>query len=182
MVFKVVEDMVVEEGVLKVIVKVVMGDDEMVGKFFGIGDNRVEEIEEEKQGKNDEEKEIKEVMELVQGLGLEFQQVDVQVQKQLERMVKVDRENVLVLMVMLLGMFKDQMLFVRRRLVEVVLERGGELVVKDREGMSQVQEVFGGYVCMFLRFFMFGIMLEVNIWGLNFLFGLFEGGCFYYFV
>lgn len=138
MVLKVVEDTAAEEGVLKAIVKAATGDDEMVGKFLGTGDNRVEEIEEEKQGKNDEEKETKEVTELVQGLGLEPQQADAQAQKQPERMVKVDRENALVLMAMLLGMFKDQMSPARRRLVEAVLERGGELVVKDREGTSQV--------------------------------------------
>ncbi|KAK0671928.1 hypothetical protein QBC41DRAFT_344259 [Cercophora samala] len=132
MALKVVEDTTAGEGVLKAIVKAVTGDEEMVGKFLGTGSNRVEEIEEEKEAENDAEKETKEVTELVQGLGLEPQQADAQAQKQPERMVKVDRENALVLMAVLLGRFKDQMSPARGRLVEAALQKGGELVVKDR--------------------------------------------------
>ncbi|KAK0744268.1 hypothetical protein B0T21DRAFT_447536 [Apiosordaria backusii] len=137
MALKVVEDTSSGEGVLKALVRAVTGEEGLVGEYLDTTFNKVEEIEEE-QG----EKETKEVTELVQGLGLEPQQADTQAQKQPERMVKVDRENALVLMAMLLGKFKEELSPARRRLVEAALEKGGELVVKDRaaegEKSSQV--------------------------------------------
>ncbi|KAK4199278.1 hypothetical protein QBC40DRAFT_266049 [Triangularia verruculosa] len=144
MALKVVEDTGSGEGVLKALVKVIAGDEGelLVGQYLNVSDNngRVEEIlseEENKQSSSKEEKskegEEKELTEMVQGLGLEPRQADTQAQRQPERMVKVDRENALVLMAVLLGRFKQELSPARRRLVEVVLERGGELVVKDRE-------------------------------------------------
>ncbi|KAK4176409.1 hypothetical protein QBC36DRAFT_329329 [Triangularia setosa] len=134
MALKVVEDAQSGEGVLKALIKAVTGDEGLVGEYLDTTfNNKVEEIDEKKKVENDDKKETKEVAELVQGLGLEPRQADTQAQKQPERMVRVDRENALVLMAVLLGRFKAELSPARRRLVEAALEKGGELVVEDRE-------------------------------------------------
>lgn len=125
---------VLEEDVqvFKSIVTAVTGDDdELVREFLG-DKNRVEEIEEEGEPQDDQAKSAA-VVDPLDGLSLEPKQVDVQAKMQPVGMSKIDRENGLVLIAALLQRFGGELPAAKKKLFEEVLNKGGELVVKDRE-------------------------------------------------
>jgi hypothetical protein len=91
--------------------------------------SRAEEV------KDDDEAEKKEVEDgvTIERLSLEPQQVDVQGQKQQPaRVAKMDRENGMVLVAELLRQFPEELASLKRPL-EALLNKGGELVMQDRE-------------------------------------------------
>jgi hypothetical protein len=99
--------------------------------------SRIEEIKDE-----DEDEEVKENKEnkdkedggvTVEKLSLEPQQIDPLAQKQQPaRAAKMDRENAMVLVAELLRQFPEELSSLRKPL-EGVLDKGGELVMQDRE-------------------------------------------------
>jgi hypothetical protein len=98
--------------------------------------SRIEEIKDE-----DEDKKVKENKDkdkedggvTVEKLSLEPQQIDPLAQKQQPaRAAKMDRENAMVLVAELLRQFPEELSGLRRPL-EGVLDKGGELVMQDRE-------------------------------------------------
>ncbi|KAL2147555.1 hypothetical protein VTI28DRAFT_8810 [Corynascus sepedonium] len=93
--------------------------------------SRVEEVRDAKDGDEKEEKKNNEVT--VERLSLEPQMVDAQGHKQQQpaRVAKMDRENAMVLVAELLRQFPEG-LFALRKLLEELLNKGGELVAQDR--------------------------------------------------
>jgi hypothetical protein len=93
-------------------------------------DGRVEEAEEPKEDEEDGDAGV-----TVEKLSLEPQQVDPQAQTKAPpaKVAQMDRENGMVLVAELLRRFPEEMSSLRRPL-EVILNKGGELVVQDRSG------------------------------------------------
>ncbi|KAK4187412.1 hypothetical protein QBC35DRAFT_410530 [Podospora australis] len=127
MALRVLED----SNTCRALVQAITGDDELAKEYLDSG-----VVSEEKgEGTTAEGVEVKQesVSGLMDGLSLEPQSADAETKKQPARMVKVDRENGLVLVADLLRNPGSDMPSSRKQLFEAVINKGSELLVEDRK-------------------------------------------------